>query len=93
MNANGPAAPSPLPSRPANPVAALTLVELVVVLVLVCIVAGMAAWVGTRLLRRSVAIASAAITSEVLAAMARHHARTGSWPDGYDSLIQAPYTL
>lgn len=72
---------------------AVTLVELVVVLVLACMVAGLAAVTGTRLLRRSAWVASAAIASEVAAAVARHQVRTGSFPDGYDSLIEAPYTL
>lgn len=92
---NAPSLPhgSSRPSARSTPATALTLVELVVVLMVVCIAAGMVAWVGTRVLRRSVVMASAAIASEVAAAVARHHARTGSWPDGFDSLIEAPYTL
>lgn len=72
---------------------AVTLVELVIVLVIVCMATGLVAWVGAQLLRRSVAIASAAVASEVASAMGRHQARTGGLPDGYDSLIEAPYTV
>ncbi|MEI6342965.1 MAG: hypothetical protein WCR07_13530 [Verrucomicrobiota bacterium] len=84
--------PVPCP-RPAAAARAVTLVELVVVLVIVCVVTGLVAWVGTRLLRRSVAVASAGVAAEVAAAVARHQARTGGLPDGYDSLLEAPYTL
>lgn len=74
-------------------VRAVTLVELVVVLVIVCMATGLVAWVGAQLLSRSVAMASAAVASEAAAAVGRHQARTGGLPDGFDSLIEAPYTV
>lgn len=84
--------PMPCPRRmPA--VRAVTLVELVVVLVIVCMATGLVAWVGAQLLRRSVAMASAGVASQVASAIGRHQARTGGLPDGYDSLMEAPYTL
>lgn len=72
---------------------AVTLVELVVVLVIVCMATGLVAWVGAQLLRRSVAMASASAAAGVASAIGRHQARTGGLPDGYDSLIEAPYVV
>lgn len=86
------ALPVPCPRR-APTARAVTLVELVVVLVIVCMAAGMVAWVGAQLLRRSVAMASAGVAAEVASAIGRHHARTGGLPDGYDSLLEAPYAV
>jgi len=72
---------------------AVTLVELVVVLVIVCMATGLVAWMGAQILRRSVAMASAGVAAEVASALGRHQARTGGLPDGYDSLIEAPYAV
>lgn len=52
-----------------------------------------ATWVGARLVRRSMAVTAAAAGFQVAAAVARHEARTGALPDGYDSLIEAPSTV
>lgn len=75
------------------PIAALTLVELVVVLVLIATVATLVAHLGGTLIQRSAGVSGATTASELVRIIATHRARTGRFPDGFDSLIQAPYTL
>jgi hypothetical protein len=79
--------------RPRFPTAALTLVELVVVLVVIAAVATLVAHLGGSLIQRSAGVSGATTASELVRVIGTYHARTGRYPDGFDSLIQAPYTL
>lgn len=72
---------------------AVTLVELVVVVAVIAAVAGMVSAHFPSLLQRATATASSAALVDIRLAVERHRLRTGRFPDGYDSLLQAPYTL
>jgi prepilin-type N-terminal cleavage/methylation domain-containing protein len=71
----------------------LTLIELVVVIAILCAIAGMVSSYGSGMVRRSGGAVGGASLMEVMKAVERHRTRHGRFPDGYDSLIGAPYTI
>lgn len=71
----------------------LTLLELVIVLAILTALAGMVVGSFPNLLRQTSAAAGAAGASEINAAMLYFRTNKGRYPDGYDSLMEAPYTL
>lgn len=71
----------------------LTLIELVVVLALISAVAGLVSSLGGGLVRRSGGAIGGSSLMELMKAVERHRTRLGRYPDGYDSLIGAPYTV
>lgn len=72
---------------------ALTLLELVVVLAVLVALAGAVLGAIPALLRQTSAATAGAGAAQVNAAMQYFRSSQGRYPDGYDSLIQAPYTL
>ena len=71
----------------------LTLIELVVVIAILCAIAGMVSSYGSGMVRKSAGAIGGASLMEVVKAVDRHRTRHGRFPDGYDSLIGAPYTI
>jgi len=71
----------------------LTLIELVVVIAILCAIAGMVSSYGSGMVRKSGGAIGGASLMEVMKAVDRHRTRHGRFPDGYDSLIGAPYTI
>ncbi len=72
---------------------ALTLIELVVVVALLSAVAAMVSRVGSGMVEKSAHAVGSASLMDLMRAMERHRAIHGTFPDGYDSLLEAPYTL
>lgn len=82
------------PSRAAHPARrGLTLIELVVVLAVLVALAGIVLGSIPALLRQTSAATAGAGAAEVNAAMQHFRVTRGRYPDGYDSLLEAPYTL
>jgi len=75
------------------PCRGLTLVELVVVLAILAAVAGIVLGSIPALLRQTSAASAGAGAAEVNAAIQYFKTRKYCFPDGYDSLLEAPYTL
>lgn len=71
----------------------LTLIELVVVLSVLVALAGIASLVAPDLLRRTSAATGAAAADGLNRALEVHRLLNGTFPDGFDSLLEAPYTL
>lgn len=71
----------------------LTLIELVVVLAILMALAGIVLGSIPALLRQTSAATAGAGAAEVNAAMLYYRTHKGGFPDGYDSLLEAPYTL
>jgi prepilin-type N-terminal cleavage/methylation domain-containing protein len=71
----------------------LTLIELVVVVALLSAVATMISRMGPGLVRQSASAVGGASLMDLMRAIERHRTVHGRFPDGYDSLIEAPYTL
>ena len=76
-----------------SPIQALTLLELVIVLTILVGLAGMVVASIPGLLRQASAATVGAGAAQVDAAMQYYRTTKGKFPDGYDSLIEAPYTL
>jgi len=72
---------------------ALTLIELVVVLAILVALAGAVLGSIPALLRQTAAATAGAGAAQVDAAMQYFRIIRGRYPDGYDSLLEAPYTL
>lgn len=72
---------------------ALTLLELVVVLAILVALAGAVLGAIPALLRQTSAATAGAGAAQVDAALQYFFSTQGRYPDGYDSLIEAPYTL
>lgn len=72
---------------------AFTLIELVVVLALLSAVAAMVSRMGSGMVEKSAHAVGSASLMDLMRAMERHRAIHGTFPDGYDSLLEAPYTL
>ncbi len=75
------------------PKAGLTLIELVVVLAILSALAGLVSAYFPDLIRRSGGAVGGASLMDLMKALERHRVRSGQFPDEYDSLIEAPYTL
>jgi len=75
------------------PPAGLTLIELVVVLAILSALAGLVSAFFPDLIQRTGCAIGGASLMDLMKALERHRARLGQFPDGYDSLIEAPYTL
>lgn len=71
----------------------LTLIELVVALAVLVALAGIVSLAAPGLLRRSSAAAGAASADGLNRAIEIHRILNGTYPDGFDSLLEAPYTL
>jgi type II secretory pathway pseudopilin PulG len=72
---------------------ALTLIELLVVVALLSAVAAMISRMGSGVVEKSAQAVGSASLTELMRALERHRMRHGVYPDGYDSLLEAPYTL
>lgn len=84
-------APRPRPSPPS--VRGLTLLELVLVLAVLVALTGIVLGSIPTLLRRASGVGAGAAAAEVEVALQHFRATRGRYPDGYDSLLEAPYTL
>lgn len=71
----------------------LTLIELVVVIAILSAIAGLVTSFFTGMVQRSSVVVGSASAMDLIRALERHRTRSGGFPDGYDSLIEAPYTL
>ena len=81
------------PARRRNLRRALTLIELVVVLAILVALAGAVLGAIPALLRQTSAATVGAGAAQVDAAMQYFRTTKSHYPDGYDSLLEAPYTL
>lgn len=72
---------------------ALTVIELVVVVAILSAVAAMVSRMGAGMVEKSAHAVGSASLMDLMRAMERHRAVHGTYPDGYDSLLEAPYTL
>jgi prepilin-type N-terminal cleavage/methylation domain-containing protein len=71
----------------------LTLIELVVVIAILSAIAGLVTSFFPGMVQRSSGAVGGASAMDLVRALERHRTRAGRFPDGYDSLIEAPYTL
>lgn len=84
----------PNPSCPAGSCRkGLTLIELVVAVAVLVALAGIVSLAAPDLVRRASAATGAASADGLNRAMEIHRILNGTYPDGFDSLLEAPYTL